>query len=192
MKKTIAALCAVVLFAQLAVVPRRAEAIVGVIVYAAKNHKVGVPLMIAGGVGIVPGAPIAGLIAAAAYTPPATTGFVVIDSAALVGIGVGVFVALLGLVVLDTGSGQDLAFKAVAPREALALGMTADEATSYNEHLAEINAMRETVRDDVLRAGTPGYQRVSDTWDAYSAALPKDAYDGLKKVSAGIRHTMGY
>lgn len=176
-------------FAAQVVVPvPRAEAIIGIILYSAKNHQVGLPLMIAGGVGILPGAPVAGLIAAAAYVPP--TGAFVVGSAGLVGIGAGILVGLIGLVVLDSASQQDIVFGPVSDREARLLGMTDDEQAAYLHSLPQINAIRENVREDVLAAGLPTFKGVSAAWQGYAENLSPEAFSGLKKVSAGIRQSL--
>jgi hypothetical protein len=190
MKKPVAMFLVFGLLAQWSLPVKRADALIGLIVYSAKNHKVGLPLMITGGVGILPGAPIVGLIAAAAYTP-ATTGFAV-ASAGLVGVGAGIFAALIGLVVLDAPAmQQELAFDAITDAEAASLGISEAEQSAYNHELPEINALRETVRDEVLRAGNPSFLKTSTAWQSYSGLLDPQAFNALKKVSAGIRTSIG-
>jgi len=153
--------------------PQRSEAAIGGII--ALTGGAGVSLMAVGGVMTAAG----GLVCEVARNSDDWDYLTVAFFA-------GVF-ALIGIVILDGNGDREMVFSELAVEQALALGVSEEQARAYNGELAEINAVRESVQAEILTQAQKGEevtaQAVSDTWQAYRAVISPEAFAALEKVS---------
>jgi hypothetical protein len=98
---------------------------------------------------------------------------------------------LLGLILLDGQAGASIPFAALSATDARSLGVSSAQALrAYNDELAEINAVRESILGDVnARLAAGQVVRGSEIHAAWTSALAQglissDAFSVLEAVSA--------
>lgn len=91
---------------------------------------------------------------------------------------------LVGLVILDGSSGQTVAYKAIDNAEATKLGLSAEEVSSYNANLKEINMVLQSVESDLSKMDKPTIEDSRAAWANYDSSLPAPALRAVSKVSA--------
>ena len=104
--------------------------------------------------------------------------------------GIGILSMIAGVILLDGDSGHDLVFAAVSPQDAQKIGLTAEEAQSFNLELPEVNAVRESIQSEVA-SDVKGGKRLADVdvhakWENYRDMLSPVTFSALEKVSAHV------
>jgi hypothetical protein len=129
----------------------------------------GVPLLVLGGV----------LFGGAALIGSAGSGGTAVD-----------FVALLGLILLDSDVYENLNFAEISTSQAQEMNVSAEEASSYNQELDKINLVREQIQSELYTAVQNGekvdFSIAHEKWEQYKAHISPAAYAVLEKISSKV------
>jgi hypothetical protein len=146
---------------------------------------VGLPLVIGGGAALAGGSLITGI--AALICPDSSQSNCSDDGGNVAAAfeGIGLLVAIVGLIVLDEDHSTYLKFEPLDEKGAAALGLTAEERADFNLYNDELNAVSQQIGVELKALGKADLNQSQALWNKYRSLLPTDAtFTAAAKVSA--------
>jgi len=95
----------------------------------------------------------------------------------------GAIVAALGIVILDEGNGINLNFKELNIVASNKLKLSHEELESFNYEIDEINAIKESIQNELWEMENPSLELAGKLWTDYSEELTPAAFRAVQKVS---------
>ena len=88
--------------------------------------------------------------------------------------------AIGGLIILDGESGQELEFQRMSDEQLRKMGLTPEEALSYNENLEKLSTSFKVVSSSLTNDSTK--EEAVELWQEQEEILGADAINGARKV----------
>lgn len=87
-----------------------------------------------------------------------------------------------GIIILDQSNGGSK-FQTIDSKGAQTIGLSKHEFISYNSNLDELNAINQSVSNELVRSKDISVKHAESLWSEYRNELSKDAYAAAVKIS---------
>jgi hypothetical protein len=99
-------------------------------------------------------------------------------------------VAYIGLIILDEKNPHTLIYARLQEDEIALLGLTREEAAVFNSEIAEVNAVKASVAQELMKMENPSPEDASEMWGEFGHCLSPATMNVVNRISVTLQENL--